>query len=1518
MRYWNKWKFTLDKAHGFGILFRFSEDSLSCQGFYEDQALAAADPADTRENSIDYLLRLTDDRWIAHTRRDQVQVQQLLSEASFRFVPGKDDSMHVLLSHGGEAFRVNISKARYSYDAQCSCGTNSCAHIKAAGLMGQKKLEALQHAYIASRQDVDKSLFLDPALNSAVRALDERVPNQDLIEAIRDINRMTDEAGSDDYYRLFYRWLLALYPYHADYDSAFLEEYYSYLLLSLYENPGFRRAVVEQEDFAAPEAYEERQHRSNRACMKRVLKNYGTAIRDMEKKGDYSEDDYKELLLKYRGDLSGLLRYYAEGKSKLEACDLPFLREILKRAEPGHIPQGAEPGHTPQGAEPAEIPEIDARDPQVRGYIMSVAKKLDEIEAEDLFRLYADSLPSDERVELFSCLKNITIPMKEVLRLSPEDQLKLINSIPLTVENFCTTMDTLLKDSSSGTKGRYILSTLRRLGFTRSGAMKEAILSRARSLPDSFLLASYAADELNVTESPKTKPVPGGDPERELTAYFSCSYETVNEGSYYYTLFHVTDPETDTDLLTVQERPGRALAFHALLPGKSPYTAQLVRRVCLAGHQEEYRAACEENQDAVDRFLFQKEHRKFAEEYQAFCDSLASERLVFAEQHKAGIDWLLYRNEGSNALAFKVGHSRKYVVKDAADFIEAFKTGRTTEYGKDLVLTHDPDNLNEEDAAVIRLLSAARFTRGRKDERSNRRYITVSDAVMGRILELLAGRTVFFNEVPCRLRLDPLQIRLKISDSYSLSTSLDPKTQSFMNLGGSGYVLTGGGKNGDSVIDRADAPADAVQLIDLAVRNAGISVKPILKDFRQKIYSRFFESFDVEKKAQKEFSLSRIRLNTYFDYESGVISERTEILKEGKAIAPGELTERIDRVKYDLLQSYLGTLGFSEGQLSDDGLVLSFFKLDFTRLKELTHVYLSESLKNKELKSIGRPVIRVAYQNNLVRVFLEKSDYSAEELEQILAGLRKKKKYILLQGDRIVDLDSEAARDFGDAVSDFGMDPKDLYREKTVSFVTAIKAFSHERSCRPDRYLRNMIEEIRSFKEAELPLPSMNATLRSYQEEGFRWLSILSKYNMGGILADDMGLGKTLQVIALLKADPVQRPSLVVCPKSLVLNWVSEFARFDGNTPVTAVYGTDSRRSEIIRAIRQDEKGVYITSYDSLRNDISKYTCEFNYSILDEAQYIKNVHALKTRSVKELKAAHRFALTGTPIENSVADLWSIFDYIMPGYFEDLNRFKDSSTEAIARKAAPFILRRIKADVLEDLPDKYERILSAEMSTPQRKLYEAMRNEARTRLEEGGKAFDLLPYLTRLRQICVDPGMFTEGYEGGSGKMELLSSLIPEYLEKHHRILVFSQFVKGLERLRAVLAAEGIPCYFLSGSTPAAERMEMMDAFNNGSGTDVFLISLKAGGTGLNLTGADTVIHLDPWWNVAAENQASDRTHRIGQTRNVEVIRLIAADSIEQRVVELQDIKKEVIRQVISDNDGSVTSASLADISFVLE
>ncbi|MBR2766316.1 MAG: DEAD/DEAH box helicase, partial [Blautia sp.] len=948
------------------------------------------------------------------------------------------------------------------------------------------------------------------------------------------------------------------------------------------------------------------------------------------------------------------------------------------------------------------------------------------------------------------------------------------------------------------------------------------------------------------------------------------------------------------------------------------YPPDLIRRLCLNGREEEYRKTCYSNREAVDLFLFERDNKRFASEYRKFCDSLKDEKYLFTEAVKAGIDWLIYRESGSTALAFKVGHIKKYIVKDAPEFIKAFKTGQTTEYGKDLILTHDPDNFNETDAAVIKLLMAAKYTKGRRSDKNNKRYITVPDSVLGSMLELLAGRTVSYNDLPCRIRLDSSKIRLQISSDYVPSVDIDTATQEFLELVGKGYLLTFSDKDDCLYMDRVEGTSEEIGLIRFVQGNPGTSIRPILGDFKKNIYSRFFEMIDVDKTVQADFKLSEIRLNTYFDYDREGITAKTRIYRDGTEVTSGHLTERIDQVKLEHLQNYLSALGFSNGLLENDSQILAFLRLDFTRLKSLTNVYLSEDLQKMELRTINKPVIRVTYDNNIVSVFLEKSEYNEDELAQILAAIRKKKKFILMSGNRIVDLDSEAARDFGEAVSDFGMNPKDLYKKKTVSMITAIKAFSHERSCRVDKYLRDMIEEIRSFKEAEIPLPKIAGELRPYQEEGFKWMSILANYGMGGILADDMGLGKTIQVIALIKSDMTRKPSLVVCPKSLIFNWLNEFGRFDPKTPVTAIYGPDSKRSEIINAIDYKKKGVYITSYDSLRNDIDKYTGQFNYGILDEAQYIKNVHAQKTKSVKELKVTHRFALTGTPIENSVVDLWSIFDYIMPGYFEELTRFKESDTADIARKSAPFILRRVKEDVLEDLPPKYERILSADMSDGQRKLYEAMRLEARERLESGGKAFDILPWLTRLRQVCVDPAMFVDGYDQGSGKMDMLRNLIPEYLEQGHRLLIFSQFVKALEEVRLMLHDLGIATYFLSGATPAQDRIEMMDSFNNGSGTDVFLISLKAGGTGLNLTGADTVIHIDPWWNVAAENQASDRTHRIGQTRNVEVIKLIAADSIEQRVVELQDIKKEVIKQVISDDDGSVTSASLEDIAFVLK
>ena len=1524
---YNQYWFTLDRKHGFGIQYvEYAGKEEICHAFYEDGTFVPS--AEKEADSIDdlrYLEQLIDGRWSRPSKKENAILEKLTANGKCDFSLGRNNKIRAVITDQKQRFEVKIKieeKLWRSRTAVCSCGKTDCIHARAAGFFLRQRKHALQHAFIISSEPVDKSLFLEPSLKSAVKNFVQGDLSAPTVLSLRRIIQMADAAHSSDYYWLFHSYILELYPAYDDYNAHFLEEHYDYLLTALFDDPGYRESVLEEGSYVDPDEYESRQDRSNRACFKRVLKAYNKVVKELDVRGDYTENVYKELLLKCREDTAGLLHYYAVGKKELSLFDLPFLELIAKNA----LPDSGEAVEM-EGSVLTRSPDGNSAGEQAAPVVLSqedlqtAAMKMDalyfEEDAERVLHLLAGLLSADRRVELYAGLRNFTLPMEVIKELPVEEQRRLINNVPLTEENFRYCMDSLLADSSPEEKGRYILRTVDRLGRSGDFTLKKSIADAAAGLPDSRLLLAYVVHRLILKGTWQAKQ---GIPEKELSFCFGSSFEIVNETNRFHTLFEIIDPESGRMIFSVKEEDG-ALSWYQSPLMRDLYTPDLVRKVCIRGREEEYRQAAEKAQDAVDAYLFEQRNKKFAGEYRRFCNNLSDEKLLFTDAGKVGIEWLVYREDGANALAFRVGRGRMYVVKDAPEFINSFKKATTTEYGRDLILTHETDNLHEDDAAMIKILLTAKYRKGRKSDKNNKRYITVSDSLLGNLFEYLTGRTISYNDTPCLLRMEPAKIRLKISSKYVLSTDLDGKTQDFLNLSGRGYLLTrqADGKGMEtSVIDRAEASADEAGLIELVHRNPGTCVKPILGDFRKNIYSRFFEMIDVDKGVQRELSMGRVRLNTYFDLEKSTVTARTVAVRDGKELPAGKLTERIDQMKFELLENYLGALGFEDGRMTDESHVLNFFRLDFTRLKSLTNVYLSENLQNKELRSVGKPVIRVAYKNNLVSVFLEKSDYEESDLEKIIAGLRKKKKFILLSGDRIIDLSSETARDLGEAVKDFGMNPKDLYRKKTISMVAAIKAFSHERCCRVDKYLRDMIEEIRSFKEADIPLPELSAELRDYQAEGFRWLSILSRYGMGGILADDMGLGKTIQIIALLKSDRSKKPSLVVCPKSLVFNWISEFARFDGSTEVIPVYGPDSRRSETISAIDYKKKAVYITSYDSLRNDIGKYSGEFLYGILDEAQYIKNVHALKTKSVKELKARHRFALTGTPIENSVVDLWSIFDYIMPGYFEELSQFRDSDPAAIARKSAPFILRRVKGDVLEDLPPRYDRILSADMTDGQRRLYEAMRQKARQQLEEGGKAFDILPYLTRLRQICVDPGMFVEDYSGGSGKLEMLSELIPEYLQEGHRILIFSQFVKALESVRRLLDRLDIPSYFLSGATSAADRIEMMDSFNNGSGIDIFLISLKAGGTGLNLTGADTVIHLDPWWNVAAENQASDRTHRIGQTRNVEVIRLIAGDSIEQRVVELQDIKKEVIRQVISDDDGSVTSARLEDIAFVLE
>ena len=470
-----------------------------------------------------------------------------------------------------------------------------------------------------------------------------------------------------------------------------------------------------------------------------------------------------------------------------------------------------------------------------------------------------------------------------------------------------------------------------------------------------------------------------------------------------------------------------------------------------------------------------------------------------------------------------------------------------------------------------------------------------------------------------------------------------------------------------------------------------------------------------------------------------------------------------------------------------------------------------------------------------------------------------------------------------------------------------------------DASVKQLIDEIDHPENLDIAMPDdINADVRPYQEAGFRWLASLARHRLAGILADDMGLGKTLQTIIYLsyvKRTVEGSVSLVVCPSSLVYNWQDEIENFAPDLKTVIISGNpDDRHNQI-----NDAKGydIVIVSYPILRRDIDFLSKEnFNSVFLDEAQFIKNPNSQNAKAVKLLSAEHRFALTGTPIENNLSELWSIFDFLMPGYLYTHSKFVNLYEKPVMRMddknalaqlnfhIKPFILRRMKKDVLKELPDKTEQKMVTDMTDEQKEVYlsylENMKKEIDTEIDKNGfekSRMMILASLTRLRQICCHPSTFIENYDGGSGKLTLLTQLLINGIENGHRILVFSQFTSMLHLIENELKEQKISYFYLDGQTPAKQRLEDVKTFNSGE-RDVYLISLKAGGTGLNLTGADMVIHYDPWWNPAVEEQATDRVYRIGQEKNVSVIKLITKGTIEEKIYKLQERKKDLADSVI--------------------
>lgn len=611
-----------------------------------------------------------------------------------------------------------------------------------------------------------------------------------------------------------------------------------------------------------------------------------------------------------------------------------------------------------------------------------------------------------------------------------------------------------------------------------------------------------------------------------------------------------------------------------------------------------------------------------------------------------------------------------------------------------------------------------------------------------------------------------------------------------------------------------------------------------------------------------------------------------------------------------------------------------FYTKELPVFRKLAAVHLSNDLQEQYLEGLQHtPKIIVKENGSWFDISFDISGIDEADVNGLMLSLLEQKAYHQLENGQIVSLDNEEYQETIRGLKDVRQYLSITDQQFSIPKYRSIQlseALNNTKDVDFSQEFSQLTRDLTQLESLSDEVPtSLNAELREYQLIGYRWLKMLRKYHLGGILADDMGLGKTLQAITYLlseKENGELNPALVVAPASLVYNWQNECQKFAPSLKTVVVIGTKEEREIILK--QASAYDVLIVSYASLRQDAEQYQ-ELSLStlILDEAQMVKNSNTKTFQAIKKLKTAHRFALSGTPIENKLEELWALFSIVMPGFFPNKTQFNKYSPIEVAQMIKPFVLRREKKEVLKDLPDKIESNLLSPLTDEQKTTYLAHLKQMQSSVKGmDSKAFkenhlSILAGLTRLRQICCDPRLFIEGYDGGSGKLEQVKELIVAAKANGRRLLLFSQFTGMLSILEQELNELDISTFYLHGGTKPKERINMVDDFNNHQ-KDVFLISLKAGGTGLNLTGADTVILYDLWWNPAVEEQAASRAHRMGQKKTVEVWRLIAEGTIEEKMFHLQEGKRQLFDAVMSDNDGTklkkLSEQDIRDILLITE
>lgn len=623
------------------------------------------------------------------------------------------------------------------------------------------------------------------------------------------------------------------------------------------------------------------------------------------------------------------------------------------------------------------------------------------------------------------------------------------------------------------------------------------------------------------------------------------------------------------------------------------------------------------------------------------------------------------------------------------------------------------------------------------------------------------------------------------------------------------------------------------------------------------------------------------------------------------------------------------------------------------RLREFGEVLLSEELK--EFKVLDSSLISSELKelSNFYKLKFDFGDFELRELRESIEAMKR--------GDRFyrtkkvyLDLEDPGIVNFLNLLEDLGLEnikDNEVYIDKSKVLYIQEKLKDRNLSfIKGGNVLQEIVEKLlnKEFKRKLVP-KALNAELRPYQKEGFKWINEITDLGFGGVLADDMGLGKTLQIIAFLLSQKKSK-SIVVVPTSVIYNWMDEFEKFAPSIMVGLVHGSKSKRDKVLRDFKRglgikieeenlkeksyEKYDVLLTTYGTLKNDEKAYeNLSFDYCIIDEAQNIKNPTAQATLSVKNIKSRCNIALTGTPIENNLMELWSIFDFVMPGYLFTKERFRErfildeSNLSELKSLITPFILRRLKEDVLSELPEKLEKKYLVEMKGKQKQLYSFYVKAIKNQLNEnkssekcGRDKINLFAYLTKLREICLDPSLVVPDYTGGSSKLTVVKEIVKDASESGKKILLFSQFTSVLKKIEEDFKKEDISYLYLDGGTSAKDRVERVKRFNEDSNIKVFLISLKAGGVGLNLTSASVVIHFDPWWNPAVEEQATDRAHRFGQENKVEVIKLVAKDTIEEKIVLMQEDKRELIQSLMDGKtmDGKGLKRLTEEISKLFE